>query len=185
MIGAGTGNVELSPTAFLISDCYDIYLAGWGGQLNQLYGQASFSTTTNFPVTLDAYQLNTNGSNFYIAVLDQDASALKYATFMGGLNSSSNHVDGGTSRFDNQGRIYHAVCGACGGNDFGFTSTPGVWSATNQSSNCNLACFKFELSTIEAIAAQPAPLICIPQSVFFDNNSQNFKSSVQNSDQPA
>jgi hypothetical protein len=116
MIGAGTGNVELSPTAFLISDCYDIYLAGWGGQLNQLYGQASFSTTTNFPVTLDAYQLNTNGSNFYIAVLDQDASALKYATFMGGLNSSSNHVDGGTSRFDNQGRIYHAVCGACGGN---------------------------------------------------------------------
>ena len=176
MIGAGTGNVELSPTAFLISDCYDIYLAGWGGQLNQLYGQASFSTTNNFPVTLDAYQLNTNGSNFYIAVLDQDASALKYATFMGGLNSSSNHVDGGTSRFDNQGRIYHAVCGACGGNDFGFTSTPGVWSPTNQSSNCNLACFKFELSTIEAIAAQPAPLICIPQSVFFDNNSQNANS---------
>lgn len=176
MIGAGTGHVELSPTAFLISDCYDIYLAGWGGQLNQLYGQAAFSTTNNFPVTLDAYQLNTNGSNFYIAVLDQNASALKYATFMGGASSSSNHVDGGTSRFDNQGRIYHAVCGACGGNDFGFTSTPGVWSPTNQSSNCNLACFKFELSTIEAIAAQPAPLICIPQSVFFDNNSQNANS---------
>lgn len=176
MIGAGTGHVELSPTSFLISDCYDIYLAGWGGQLNQLYGQASFSTTNNFPVTLDAYQLNTNGSNFYIAVLDQDASSLKYATFMGGITSSSNHVDGGTSRFDNQGRIYHAVCGACGGNDFGFTSTPGVWSPTNQSSNCNLACFKFELSTIEAIAAQPAPLICIPQNVFFDNNSQNANS---------
>ncbi len=176
MIGASTGQVELSPTAFLISDCYDIYLAGWGGQLNQLYGQASFSTTNNFPVTLDAYQLNTNGSNFYIAVLDQDASALKYATFMGGITSSSNHVDGGTSRFDNQGRIYHAVCGACGGNDFGFTSTPGSWSPTNQSTNCNLACFKFELSTIEAIAAQPAPLICIPQSVFFDNNSQNANS---------
>ena len=176
MIGAGTGHVELSPTAFLVSDCYDIYIAGWGGQLNQLYGQAAFSTTNNFPVTLDAYQLNTNGSNFYIAVLDQDASALKYATFMGGVNSSSNHVDGGTSRFDNQGRIYHAVCGGCGGNDFGFTSTPGVWSPSNPSSNCNLACFKFELSTIEAIAAQPSPLICIPQSVFFDNNSQNANS---------
>jgi gliding motility-associated-like protein len=176
MIGAGTGHVELSPTAFLVSDCYDIYLAGWGGQLNQLYGQASFSTTNNFPVTLDAYQLNTNGSNFYIAVLDQNATALKYATFMGGNTTSYNHVDGGTSRFDNQGRIYHAVCGACGGNGFGFTSTPGVWSPTNPSANCNLACFKFELSTIEAIAAQPAPLICIPQSVFFDNNSQNANS---------
>ena len=31
MIGAGTGNVELSPTAFLVSDCYDIYFSGWGG----------------------------------------------------------------------------------------------------------------------------------------------------------
>ena len=30
---------------------------------------------------------------------------------MGGMNSSSNHVDGGTSRFDKSGRIYHAVCG--------------------------------------------------------------------------
>jgi gliding motility-associated-like protein len=176
MIGASTGHAEISPTAFLISDCYDIYLAGWGGQLNQIYGQSIYSTTNNFPVTLDAYQLNTNGSNFYIAVLDQDASALKYATFMGGTTGSYNHVDGGTSRFDNQGRIYHAVCGACGGNDYGFTSTPGSWSPTNQSSNCNLACFKFELSTIEAIAAQPAPLICIPQNVFFDNNSQNANS---------
>ncbi len=176
MIGAGTGHVEISPTAFLVSDCYDIYLSGWGGQLNQLYGQAAFSTTNNFSVTLDAYQLNTNGSNFYIAVLDQNASALKYATFMGGLSSSYNHVDGGTSRFDNQGRIYHAVCGGCGGNNFGFTSTPGSWSPQNLSNNCNLACFKFELSTIEAIAAQPAPLICIPQSVFFDNNSLNANS---------
>ncbi len=176
MIGAATGHVEISPTAFLISDCFDIYLAGWGGTLNTIYAPAIYSTTNNFPVTLDAYQLNTNGSNFYIAVLDQDASALKYATFMGGINSSSNHVDGGTSRFDNQGRIYHAVCGACGGNDYGFTSTPGSWSPTNQSTNCNLACFKFELSTIEAIAAQPQPLICIPQSVYFDNNSLNANS---------
>ena len=36
-----------------------------------------------------------------------------------------------------------------------------------------MATFKFELSTIEAAAAQPAPLICIPQSVFFQNDSEN------------
>lgn len=173
MIGAGTGHVELSPTAFLVSDCYDIYLAGWGGILNQTYAQAAYSTTTGFHTTLDGYQQTTNGSNFYIAVLDNDASLLKYATFMGGSASSYNHVDGGTSRFDNSGRIYHAVCGACGGNNFGFTSTPGSWSPQNLSSNCNMATFKFELSTIQAIAAQPAPLICIPQSVYFVNNSVN------------
>lgn len=172
MIGAAHGHVEISPTAFLVSDCYDIYLAGWGGILNQ-NGQATFSTSNNFQCTPDGYQLTTNGNNFYVAVLDQDASALKYATFMGGTNSSYNHVDGGTSRFDKSGRIYHAVCGACGGNDYGFTSTPGSWSPTNNSSNCNMATFKFELSTIQAAAAQPAPLICIPQSVYFQNNSTN------------
>ncbi|MFM6933918.1 MAG: PKD domain-containing protein [Flavobacteriales bacterium] len=173
MIGASTGHVELSPTAFLVSDCYDIYIAGWGGILNQTYAQAAYSTTTGFHTTIDGYQQTTNGSNFYIAVLDNDATSLKYATFMGGSASSYNHVDGGTSRFDNAGRIYHAVCGACGGNNFGFTSTPGSWSPQNPSPNCNMATFKFELNTIQAIAAQPAPLICIPQSVFFQNNSVN------------
>ena len=34
MVGAGTGHVEISPTAFLVSDCYDIYFSGWGGALN-------------------------------------------------------------------------------------------------------------------------------------------------------
>ncbi len=59
------------------------------------------------------------------------------------------------------------------GNPTGFTTTPRAFAETNQGSNCNMATFKFELSTIEAAAAQPAPLICIPQSVFFQNDSEN------------
>ena len=175
MIGAGSGHVEMSPTAFLVSDCYDIYLSGWGGVLNANpnVSQAVNSSTNGFPVTVDAFQSATNGSNFYIAVLGQDASILKYATYMGGLNSSSNHVDGGTSRFDKAGRIYHAVCGACGGNPTGFTTTVGAYSPTNQSSNCNMAVFKFELSTIEAVVSNPDPLVCLPDPVLFNNNSAN------------
>lgn len=174
MIGAGTGNPEISPTAFLVSDCFDIYISGWGGTINSSYStQAFFSTTNGFTTTFDAYQSNTNGSNFYIAVLSQNAANLKYATYMGGLTTSSDHVDGGTSRFDKSGRIYHAVCGACGGNDFGFTSTPGVWSPTNNSPNCNLAAFKFELSTIDALVTEPQTVICLPSPVLFDNNSAN------------
>ncbi len=172
MIGAGTGNVEISPTAFLVSDCYDIYLSGWGGVLNTS-GQATNSTTNGFPVTPDAFQAATNGSNFYIAVLDADASFLKYGTYMGGVSSSNNHVDGGTSRFDKSGRIYHAVCGACGGVNNGFTTTPGVWAPSNPSSNCNLAAFKFELSTIDAVVSNPNPIVCIPDPVIFNNNSSN------------
>ena len=174
MIGAGTGHPEISPTAFLVSDCFDIYLSGWGGTINSSYSnQALYSTTSGFTTTGDAFQTSTTGSNFYIAVLDQDASFLKYATFMGGLASSYNHVDGGTSRFDKSGRIYHAVCGACGGNNFGFTTTPGVISTQNLSSNCNLAAFKFELNKIEPIIGNPDPLICIPEPVIFTNSSAN------------
>ena len=174
MIGAGTGHAEISPTAFLVSDCFDIYISGWGGFINSSYStQAAFSSTAGFQVTSDAYQSSTNGSNFYLAVLAEDASFLKYATFMGGSTSSYNHVDGGTSRFDKSGRIYHAVCGACGGDINGFTSTPGVWSSTNNSTNCNLAAFKFELNPILAIISQPLPYICFPDPVNFTSNSIN------------
>ncbi len=173
-IGASTGHVGISPTAFLVSNCNDIYVAGWGGTINQLYAPgATLSSTNGFPVTFDAYQSTTNGSNFWIAVLDEDAASLKYATFFGGAASSYNHVDGGTSRFDKNGSIYHAVCGACGGNPSGFTTTPGAWSTVNPSSNCNLAAWKFELSSIEAVVADPDPLICLPDPVIFQNNSAN------------
>src|SRR5690606_18792886 len=145
MIGAGRGAPEISPTAFLISDCYEIFITGWGGTVNVNGSQASSSSTEGFPVTSDAYQSITHGSNFYLAILSQDANNLVYGTFMGGLSGSHNHVDGGTSRFDKSGAVYHAVCAACGGNPNGFVSTPGVWSTTNNSTNCNLAAFKFQL----------------------------------------
>ncbi len=175
VFGSGSGHVEISPTAFLVSDCYEIYVSGWGGQLNanSAVSQAVYSTTNGFLITPNAYQNTTNGSNFYLAVFAPDATLLNYGTYMGGLTSSSNHVDGGTSRFDKKGRIYHAVCGACGGNNFGFTSTPGSWSPQNPSPNCNMAVFKFDLSTLDAVLAQPSPLICIPQPVVFNNNSVN------------
>ena len=173
-IGSGSGHIEISPTAFLVSNCYEIYLAGWGGVVNVNNSPgATHSTSSGLPVTSDAFQGNTNGNNFWLAVLEEDAAALNYATFIGGTTSSYNHVDGGTSRFDKNGNIYHAVCGACGGNDNGFSTTPEAWSTTNQSSNCNLAAFKFELSTIEAVVATPDPLVCLPDPVVFNNNSAN------------
>ena len=168
MIGAGTGNPEISPTAFLVSNCSDIYLSGWGGKINVLFSKKAVnSSTLGFSTTTDAFQKTTNGDNFYVAVLGNQSTYLKYASFMGGLSSSYNHVDGGTSRFDKSGRIYHAVCGACGGDLNGFTTTAGVFSPQNKSKNCNLAAFKFELNnyipkigTTDSILCMPAPLIC-------------------------
>lgn len=159
----GGSNEAISPTAFLVSNCAEIYIAGWGGSILG-------SNISNFQTTPDAFQTFTSdGDAFYIAVFDPDVAALQYATFMGG--PSMDHVDGGTSRFDKNGSVYHAVCSACGGNPNGFVSTPGVVSPTNGSSNCNLAAFKFQLNTITAIAATPGVVICIPNPVQFTNNS--------------
>ena len=174
MVGAGTGNPEISPTAFLVSNCNDIYISGWGGKVNTENSQyAHNSTTIGFPITGDAFQSLTNGDNFYIAVLGNDASTLKYGTYMGGVNGSYNHVDGGTSRFDKSGRIYHAVCGGCGKNLNGFTTTPGVYSPQNLGSNCNLAAFKFELNISTPIIGIADSVICLPDSLKFRNSIAN------------
>lgn len=173
VFGAGTGHVEISPTAFLVSDCYELYIAGWGGNTNVSNASAVNSSTSGFPVTTDAYQGTTNGSNFYLALFTQDMMSLKYATFMGSLDGNGDHVDGGTSRFDKSGKVYHAVCAACGGNDNGFPTTSGVYSETNNSSNCNMAAFLFELSKIEATLSTGTPITCIPNPTFFENNSEN------------
>ena len=165
VFGAGTGVSEISPTAFLISDCYEIYVAGWGGETNIPAG----STTLGFPTTADAYQDATGGNNFYLAVFTADMAGLKYATFMGDPASAGDHVDGGTSRFDKSGTIYHAVCAACGANDW--PTSPGAFAEDNGSGNCNMAVFNFDLAKIDAVLSTGAPIICIPDPVLFDNTS--------------
>lgn len=166
VFGASTGNTEISPTAFLVSDCYEIYIAGWGGNTNGVP-----STTDGFPTTGDAYQSVTSGSNFYLAVFDADMQNLKYGTFMGDPSSEGDHVDGGTSRFNKNGTIYHSVCAACGVNDW--PTTAGVFSETNESPNCNMAVFQFELAQIEATLSTAVPIVCIPDPVEFENESTN------------
>lgn len=143
-IGSGSGGIDISPSAFLVSNCRQIYISGWGGFINNT------GSTNGLPTTPDAFQNFTDGDDFYIMVLDVDASELAYATFFGG-SVSPEHVDGGTSRFDKNGTVYQAVCAGCGGNN-DFPTQPGVWSQTNPSSNCNLGVFKFELSSVSAIA---------------------------------
>lgn len=169
VIGTGNGTVDISPSAFLVSDCGQIYLSGWGGVVNA-NALAVNSTTIGLPVTPDAFQSNTDGSDFYLMVLDPEASDLSYATFFGGPDSDE-HVDGGTSRFDKDGNVYQAVCAGCGGND-DFPTTPGAWSPGNNSFNCNLGVFKFDLDQAVAIADVDGPdYICLPDPANFLNLS--------------
>ena len=150
VIGANTGSPDFSPTAFLVNECENIFISGWGGVLNnQALGYIG-GNTFGLPVTENAYQSQTDGDDFYLMVLLQDAKQLLYATYFGEINGRGEHVDGGTSRFDKKGIVYQSVCGGCGGSS-GFPTYPNeVWSTTNNSTNCNNAAFKFDLANLEA-----------------------------------
>lgn len=160
------GNAQgtrLSPTAFLASDCDQIYLSAWGGGV---LGEP----ISGLPLTPDAFQSTTNGGDFYLMVLEPDATALNYGSYFGGAQSNE-HVDGGTSRFDKNGTIYQAVCAGCGSND-DFPTTPTAWSDTNGSPNCNLGVFKFSLGQpIANIAIDGPDVVCPGATTQFINYS--------------
>lgn len=169
--GSTPGRPNISPTAFLVDVCNSIYLSGWGGSLN---GNSNVSDVRDLPVTQDAFQSQPDffGNDFYLAVLRPDATGLEFGTFYGGT-SSDDHVDGGTSRFDRGGKIYHSVCASCGGfDDFPIEPDPGAWSTTNGSINCNNAVFKidFQLPIIVADFNIPS-FACAPFTATVQNNS--------------
>jgi gliding motility-associated-like protein len=170
-VGLPMTGVDISPTAFLVSDCNEMYISGWGGQTNSANSPyASQSTTSGMPTTSDAFQIGTDGSDFWLGVLAPDAADLTYGTYFGG-QFSNEHVDGGTSRFDKNGTVYQAVCAGCGGWD-DFPTTTGAWSTTNNSTNCNLGVFKFNLGSLVADIEIDAPdLICAGDPIQFINNS--------------
>lgn len=183
--GSSSGSIipNISPTAFLVNDCDNIYMAGWGGAVNSGIGFWP-STTFGMPITNDAFQKTTSGSDFYFMVLNGDATQLVYSTYLGG-SISKTHVDGGTSRFDKFGIVYHSVCSGCQfGNTTGqstsdFPTTPNAKSRLNSSPNCNNAAFKFDLSSLKAIfntnnVALSKPgfnNVCYPDSIVFQNLS--------------
>lgn len=167
VFGNGNGNRELSPSAFMVDVCDRIYFSGWGGGTN--HGQTKIF---NMPLTPDAIQTSTDGSDFYFIMFSEDATSLDYATYFGG-STSREHVDGGTSRFDKTGTIYQAVCAGCGGND-DFPTNPGAYSQTNNSSNCNLGVIKFNFEQPIVVAnALPSPSFsgCVPFEINFQNLS--------------
>ncbi len=171
--GSGTVAVNISPTAFLVDLCENVYVSGWGGGTNNGWNTQTGSTF-NLPITPNAYQTGTDGSDFYFIVFERNMNSLLYGSYFGG-NGTQEHVDGGTSRFDKNGVIYQAVCAGCGGNSL-FPTTPGVWSRFNQSNNCNLGAIKFELplGAIEVeVAASPAATGCAPFIVQFNDNGFN------------
>lgn len=148
---------NLSPTAFLVDRCENVYASGWGGKSNSSTGFHT-ATTKGMPTTPNAVKPETDasGSDFYFIVLRKNVDSLLYGTFYGQQDppgrtppiTFGDHVDGGTSRFDRNGVIYQAMCANCY-KSVPFSGTPGAWSKNNQSQGqngaCNLGMLKIEM----------------------------------------
>lgn len=178
VFGTPLGRPNISPTAFAADICNRIYAAGWGRDFVGYNGVTWYTAgTANMEVTSNAYQSITDGQDFYIISMDEDANTMDYATFFGEYHATStdrgaDHVDGGTSRFDKLSTIYQSVCGSCGATQ-NFPITPGAWSSTNNSTNCNNAIFRMNIHTDYPVAEFIAPpAICYPQSYEFQNTGR-------------
>lgn len=163
--GNSNSGINISPSAFLVDICGNMYVSGWGANILQS------TPLSGMPVTSNAFQQNpANGFDFYLAVFDRDFSGLLYGSYLGGA-AAEEHVDGGTSRFDKNGVVYQSVCGGCGGNsDFPVTSN--AWSTQNLSSNCNNLVFKFDFELLpEAQFTTTNLLGCAAYQVTLQNTS--------------
>lgn len=168
--GSNVANANISPVAFLVDTCENVYISGWGG----LSSAAPATSVVGMPITANAIQPTTDGADFYFIVLSTNAQSLLYGTYFGAPGKEE-HVDGGTSRFNPNGVVYQAICASCG---FGssFPATPGAYATTKGSSNCNLGAVKiaFNLGSVSVNAtATPSTIGCVPFTVQFQDNSAN------------
>jgi len=184
----GQAAPDISPVAFLVDRCENVYVSGWGGKVVSGISYPS-AGVAGLPVTPDAIKSVPDissesglGEDFYFFVLKKDATTQLYGSFFGQNGGQiRDHVDGGTSRFDKNGVIYQAICASCG-NSLPFPTTPGAWARTKPgTANCNLALVKidFDLSGVRSgiqswIDGRPRDTAgCVPLTVEFRDTVLN------------
>ena len=187
VFGTNASLPNLSPIAFLVDRCQNVYVSGWGGGINTNQGYSS-SGTFGLPEVNPLPNLPAaDGKDFYFFVLEKDANSQLFGTHYGegNIQSLGDHVDGGTSRFDDNGVIYQAVCACKTPNSItSFPTTPGVWSITNRSNGtCNEAVIKIQMSFAGVGASVKASINgfidtvgCVPVRIdFIDTLAQGKK----------
>lgn len=144
VFGTNSAEPNISPTAFMVDRCENVYVSGWGGSINNSQNYSSGTTRGMAAVNQLSNIPPPDGSDFYFFVMERNAVAQLFGSHYGQNGGTGDHVDGGTSRFDENGIIYQSVCANCGGGT-AFPTTPGVWAGRNGSTNCNLAAIKIEM----------------------------------------
>ena len=173
VFGTNSSVPNLSPIAFLVDRCQNVYVSGWGGGINNLKLFPSAGTSGLPEVNPIPGIPAPDGSDFYFFVLEKNAQSQFFGSHFGQNGGVGDHVDGGTSRFDDNGIIYQAICANCGGGA-AFPTTNGVWSRTNNSANCNEAAVKIEMNFAGVGASVKATIDgiidtigCVPLTIRF------------------
>lgn len=174
---AGATSPNISPVAFLVDKCENVYVSGWGGVDNSRREGFFNSGTIGLPVTSDAFQSATDGRDFYFFILQKNAASQLFGSFFGEFGNSGSfgeHVDGGTSRFDRQGVIYQGICANCGGPPKAvWPATFGSWATVNGTvDGCNYGAVKIAMNFsgvsvgLKAVGAKQLTF-CLPALVEF------------------
>lgn len=162
---------SISPVAFLVDRCENVYVSGWGGGINTSLHYPN-SNTAGLPLK-NPLQKTTDTQDFYFFVLQRDATDVLFASYFGG-NGTYEHVDGGTSRFDRNGVIYQGICAWCPTSENGprarYPTTPGAY-ATTAPPNCNFGALKIAFN-LDGVKAGIKTLdrktnYCVPTTVTF------------------
>lgn len=173
----GSVGANISPVAFLVDKCENVYVSGWGSaEIGRNMGY-SMSGTLGLPITPDAFQKTTDGSDFYFFILQKNAVSQLFGSYFGengNANSFGEHVDGGTSRFDRRGVIYQGICANCGLRPKpAWPATFGSWSTTNNAGDgCNFGALKVAMNFagvavgLKAVGAKQLNF-CLPATVEF------------------
>ena len=86
VFGNGSPNINISPAAFLVDICGNMYVSGWGANILQA------TPLSGMPVSSDAFQSSSgDGFNFYLFVYKRDFSGLLYGSYLGG-GQAQEHV---------------------------------------------------------------------------------------------
>jgi gliding motility-associated-like protein len=158
--GTNTASPNISPVAFLVDRCENVYVSGWGGSIGESYSSAG---TLGLPMKDGLGLATPDGKDFYFFVLKKNATDQLYGDIFGQNGGLSDHVDGGTSRFDENGVIYQAMCANCGGGPGMFAQ--GSWAPTNGAPppGCNLGMVKIALNLAGTSAGVQSSINGVPR----------------------
>ena len=70
VIGNGSPSINISPAAFLVDICGNMYVSGWGANILQS------APISGMPISPNAFQSTTTGFDFYLMVVQNDFSGL-------------------------------------------------------------------------------------------------------------